>query len=149
MEERDCTYGQYAMNSLMKAAHTGDPRQLDIALSSSDCALDTINHIGQTALMIACARGHLSIAARLAREGSDLDMVDLQGRRAVDIAEQHGHRDIMDVLQAEDAKQQQFKQSMVEAAGGGKAKVSNMAAASAQLNKLLAEGGINSKEAPF
>ena len=146
MEERECS-GGHQSTSLMKAARHG---QVDLVVTALECTatnLDAVGADGKTALMIACANGHLGVAKAMADAGADIDATDGDGRKAVDIAEAAGHAKIADMLRAEAGKRAAVWDAIGGGGGGGDA-----SSLEAMLSQLA--GGVGStpgqtRESPF
>jgi ankyrin repeat protein len=90
-ERAECARGGFMSTSLQKAAQSGDASLVAAALECSATNLDAVDATGRTALMIAAARGHLSVLRALCDAGADVDPLDGNGRDAVAIAEAEGH----------------------------------------------------------
>ena len=60
-----------------------------------------------TALMFAAAEGHADVVRTLLRHGSDPDIVDVDGDRALDFAARNGHEEVVRLLSDEQGRKQE------------------------------------------
>ena len=79
------------------AACSGDLRRLK-ELHARGTALDALDRYGQTALMLAAARGHAEVVGWLAEGGADLNHTAKYGLSALMLAVLGGHADVARVL---------------------------------------------------
>ena len=102
MEERECS-GGHQSTSLMKAARHG---QVDLVVTALECTatnLDAVGADGKTALMIACANGHLGVAKAMANAGADIDATDGERRTALWLAAANAQLSLLRALIARGA----------------------------------------------
>ena len=95
--ERDCA-GGFHSTSLMKAARSDQPELVEKALECTANNIDAVGSDGRTALMIAAALGHLRVVRALCNAGADLNLVDGNGRSALDAAIRSEHAEIAALL---------------------------------------------------
>ena len=95
--ERDCA-GGFHSTSLMKAARNDQPELVEKALECTANNIDAVGSDGRTALMIAAALGHLRVVRALCNAGADLNLVDGNGRSALDAAIRSEHAEIAALL---------------------------------------------------
>lgn len=61
--------------------------------------LDARDEKGRTSLMLAASRGYVGICEQLVNFGADPLLQDDEDRNAIDIAKEHGHSNVVDLLQ--------------------------------------------------
>ncbi len=83
---------------LLDAARAGDSAQLGAYLRAG-AWVDTRDASGQTALMIAAEKGHLTVAQQLLAAGADKQLRDHQGNSALVLAQLHHSAAIVRLLQ--------------------------------------------------
>jgi len=80
--------GAWQKTPLLIAARHGQVDVIDRALETS-CTqpqLDVVDEKGNTALMVAAMEGHGKVVLKLLEAGCDLDVENLEGKKAVDLA---------------------------------------------------------------
>lgn len=86
------------------AARSGDLQRLK-QLRAHGAPFDQLDRYGQTALMLAAARGHAEVARWLAESGTDLNRTAKYGLSALMLAALYGHIDVAHALLAAGADQ--------------------------------------------
>ena len=69
-------------------------------LLAHDAPVDGTNYQGETPLMRAASIGLVAVIRRLLAAGADVQVRDVNGRRAIDIARARGHAEVVAVLKA-------------------------------------------------
>ena len=82
-------------------ASNEDGLQLLYLLLANGADPNLKNNQGETALMIASARGRLDVVALLVAHGAEARKLDLRGDTAITLAMQAGHREIAEYLRAQ------------------------------------------------
>jgi ankyrin repeat protein len=90
--------------ALISAAHLGHVEVVK-ALIEAKAALDHVNRMGWTALLIAVllgnnSKGHIETVDLLVKAGADADIKDRQGTTALGHARTRGYQDMITILQA-------------------------------------------------
>ena len=101
--ELECK-GGFQATSLMKAALHNDRAGIVIALECTATNIDAVNHLGSTALMIACSKGHMDVVNCLIAAGADLSITDGEGNGAYEIAKMNDHHQVATTVANEKAK---------------------------------------------
>lgn len=89
---------QNVITSLHTAATLGDARAVDQLLQIHRPLVNTTNRFGHTALHIAAYHNHPQVVRVLLQRGADIHIKDQCGLTALQLAQEAGHRRIVQIL---------------------------------------------------
>ena len=88
-------YYQYVLHA---AVANGHEDILELLLQQSGSDLDKKNHRGQTSILLAAEKGHLSVVQLLLGKGADPNISDEDGTTPLSIALEHKHSLVAETL---------------------------------------------------
>ena len=84
--------------ALLEAVTAGNNEAVEFILQLETINIDHTNEEGETALMLACERGHKGLVYSLLSAGANVDIQDSNGWTALMIVSQHNHISIIHML---------------------------------------------------
>jgi len=103
-----------AGHELCQAAFTNQVDYLNNLLTYGGVEADAPDYDSRTALMLACAEGHLDSAVLLVQNGADIHKEDRWGHTPITEAQKHGHTQLANVLSEMGAHRCQHLQETME-----------------------------------
>ena len=88
----------HAGSELCQAAFEGKLAYLHNLVTYCDLDVDSTDYDQRTALMVACAEGHVDAAVTLVQMRADIHRQDRWGHSAMSEARDHGHNDLISIL---------------------------------------------------